>query len=110
MAWYVGQRVVCVDDNWAVPAKTNQTFPIKSEVYTIRDVVTHRGEVALRFVEILNPLVLCDDIYDKKTFYAWHFRPLTDTKKSTETGMDILREIVRNPKTPARSKQPAGVV
>jgi len=107
MAFYVGQRVVCVDDDFERPP-LGEIFPREGTVYTVRRVIVTKELAGLHLTEIVN----------KRRWYAnqlWPvevrfdfdaFRPLADTKKSTETGMEILREIVRNPKTPALSKQP----
>ncbi|MBO6542321.1 MAG: hypothetical protein JJ939_16050 [Alphaproteobacteria bacterium] len=110
MAFYVGQKVVCVDDDF-LGNEGPEIFPQKGVVYTVRELVGGRYQndaTYLRLVEIVNKRRWYRDRLwrTEPCFTVEAFRPLTDTKKSTETGMEILREIVRNPKTPARSKQP----
>lgn len=93
MAFYPGQKVVCVDATWRVPDGPL----VEGRVYTV-DGVTSQPSIycgasksagfSLRLVEV--PRWRGHD-YRSDRFDASRFRPLTE--RSTETGMAILRKI-----------------
>lgn len=104
MTFHVGQKVVCVDDNFpnnAMPtmAVRRPNLPRAGAIYTVRRVFIEtfeRGrkrELALHLYEIVNPEASWkgEDGVSEIGFVATRFRPLIERK--TETGMSILRKI-----------------
>lgn len=73
--YHVGQKVVCVADNWNGRDSAKIDFPVKSEVYTIRE-LTNRGKPGFRFVEIVNPPMQWSEGFMEATFIRTAFRPL----------------------------------
>ena len=77
--FYVGQKVVCVDD---VPVQLrvgDPTFPLRSgEVYTVRGFADQRGDKCILLCEIFEP-ELADLGY-----FARRFRPAVERKTSIE--------------------------
>ncbi len=110
MAFYVGQKVVCIVGFTRLARGRDETFPIKGEVYTIREIkLDSGGDTCLRLQEIVNTPRYYAEGFTEMAFDAELFRPLVE--KGTDTGMAILKEIVRTQKTPALNpKQPAEVV
>lgn len=97
MAFYVGQKVVCVDDadhdtdprtcpgSYWVP-----NWPKHGEIYTIRNI---RGDGGVHLFEVLNPIRSWSDKPDGEVWWiSTRFRPRIE--KSTDAGMAILREIL----------------
>lgn len=103
---YIGQMVVCVDDKfpykffYRVPDRERYTlnFPVRGKIYRIRRFIGRGRGILLH--EVSNPISYLFNPEDGKSyegepsFYAWRFRPLEEKKKSTETGMTILKEIL----------------
>jgi hypothetical protein len=91
--FYLGQRVVCVDDQFPVEAfELYDHVPVAGETYTIRcfvhgfDCVKHCWGVGVLLNEIINapdPATASE-----APFGQWHFRPLEGTM--TETGSEML--------------------
>ena len=77
MAFYVGQKVVCVDDRRG-EADHSEITPVKCQIYTVRDVVEWRGQFGLRVHEILNPVDPW--LGEERAFYASRFRPVVERK------------------------------
>lgn len=74
MAFYVGQKVVCVDDSpskWGDPSLLT-----KGAIYTIRKVVMEGRGVWLDEVSHDRP----DNIFGYEAFWAWRFRPAVEKK------------------------------
>lgn len=90
MTFYVGQKVVCVEDRYFSSCK-GEMIPKKGEVLTVRSVSLERGILALRFVEIVNAPVEYADGYIECKFFSERFRPLL------EKGMKILQDIAAHP-------------
>lgn len=82
MAFHVGQKVVCVDNTGA------HKWGMKNgSIYTISDMGLFLYSGMLY------------DLYEIKTHIphawgGWRFRPIQENRKSTETGMTILRGIL----------------
>jgi hypothetical protein len=103
----VGQKVVCVRDNWSATIKAHWNCPKAGEVYTIRDIGPHHqgsGKPSIRLVEITNGLTrgyISNGV--EPNFWVARFRPIHIT--STDAGMAILRKAVtdvwQNNKVPA---------
>lgn len=82
----IGQKVVCVDDNFPPEiAKFYDHLPVKDTVYVIRDVTLgvnvrgEPGEVCLTLIGLVNP---CSNKppYPERGFSAERFRPLKDER------------------------------
>lgn len=87
MNFYVGQKVVCVDDQNYPPAafKLSPAVPTKNSVYTIRDVLTARGEPLVRLEEIVCEKHDFVDVgFVECAWWARRFRPLVERKTSIE--------------------------
>jgi len=88
----IGQRVVCVEDNWCLSKEQLLTgvgeylksVPYKGQILTIRDMIVIDRWVYLWFEEIRNPEMPPDMIVDKRiheiNFWSGHFRPVKETK------------------------------
>lgn len=91
--FYVGQEVVCIDDNWwdrdGVPPQT-YSLPQKDRVYHVRAVINREdGEgTYLLLEEIVNPE---DEEYTETEFHSDYFRPIKKTDISIFT--DILKQV-----------------
>jgi hypothetical protein len=84
MAFRVGQKVVCVDDDFAdLEAYTDSddlitlAAPSKGTVYTIR---SFKDDDAVRLVELLNPICQGFTGLEEPSFYLFRFRPVTEHK------------------------------
>jgi hypothetical protein len=101
MAFYVGQKVVCVDDItcWGPPSEMDGLT--KGRVYTIREFARHQtaGEFGVRLVEIVRPL-RWDDIIEQP-FILRRFRPVVERK----TDISIFTEML----DPSKHKKLEGV-
>lgn len=91
MSFHIGQKVVCVDDEW--DSKDGEIEPVMNHVYTVRDLGDGDEEFpCIRLVEIVNPPVFytCDGMAE----CSWaddQFRPLEEKPDSIE----LFREIAR---------------
>jgi hypothetical protein len=112
MAFRIGQKVVCVDDSCEAPG-TVCTMPsghqfvircsdldglTKGTIYTVAAVKRWHGEVDLVLSEIKRTR---DDDGDPEGFRATRFRPVQERKQSTETGMSILRSLLKSERVDA---------
>jgi hypothetical protein len=86
----VGQKVVCVDDQFPLEVTKYYTaLPIAGVTYVIREVSVgvnwkaEPGEVCLHLVGLVNP---CSDTppYPERGFNAERFRPLDEIPPATE--------------------------
>jgi hypothetical protein len=87
MSFYVGQQVVCVNDQfspWEYWRRAIRTFPTLNSVYTIR--IIRRGEdygrppfAAFCFYELINTPVLFRAGYFEPSFLSEYFRPVGKT-------------------------------
>lgn len=105
MAFYVGQKVVCVDDSPARSGSLRRV--ILNAIYTV-DGIDPETKTGIYLLEIPNDPIPPGVAW--KFPIGWsrdRFRPLTE--KKTDTGMAMLREILDretvNDKPPVR--QPA---
>ncbi len=86
MTFHVGQKVVCVDDEWKdVNWKYIPSRPVRGQVYTVRSVhITERTdgpEVSMLLNEITNPIVAWPKIGKSEgDFPAYRFRPVIERK------------------------------
>lgn len=89
MAFYVGQKVVCVDDAeiggiWVADA------PVEGEIYTITGQLTVNVYGQNRPGLLLSEIKNCDGFLG--AYCSTRFRPIIE--KSTDAGMAILHEII----------------
>ena len=89
MTFYVGQKVVCVDDGFPYP--TDERLPKKGVVYTIRDIVSYPGfGVGVRLGEIMNEPRKCAVGVIERGFLLFRFRPAVSPKTSIKVFEEIL--------------------
>ncbi len=80
-------KVICISDKWKVIDQSSEyTFPIKGEIYTIRDLFIAHGIYVIRLVEIINPM----GIEMEAWFDLRGFRPIDYTFAET-----ILENILK---------------
>ncbi len=83
MAFYVGQKVVCVDDEpGGYPGNAPNLAGLKSgAIYTVRALREHdhSGNMGLLLCEIIRP-ILSDDCGREQPFYIRRFRPAVERK------------------------------
>lgn len=94
--FYVGQKVVCVDDGGFYPnggPTSGELLPVRSQVYTVRDLVPNyvRGP-SIRLHEIANKPHAYIDLLDGSPVYECafacrRFRPVVNTDISIFTAM-----------------------
>jgi hypothetical protein len=86
MTFHVGQKIVCVDDDFAgrnMFSRIPSNLPVKNAVYTIRGFVDARGKTFIRLVEILNtPRQISGTAIEEPAFNADRFRPIVSRKTS----------------------------
>jgi hypothetical protein len=101
MAFYVGQRVECIDDGWRRPNPWVTRFPKKSEIFTIREIFISKDDgrtQCLRLDEI--QCGVCR-LGNEVGFEASSFRPIVERK----TDISIFESLLN----PANHKQLEGV-
>ncbi len=91
----VGQKVVCVDDNFPKAViLLYKSLPKKGQIYVIRDVVlgvnwkSEPGEVCLYLIGLNNPKSTTPP-YPERGFNAERFRPLEEMKQKREAEEEI---------------------
>jgi hypothetical protein len=86
MSFRVGQKVVCVDDNWGTNRCPGEVLPVKRSVYTIRgfeDCDATDPRPAIWLEEIVNPVRHDGEV----SFVTTHFRPAQKFDISIFTAM-----------------------
>lgn len=113
MTFYVGQKVVCVNDAiepwrvpWKLPKKPNLGGLSKGVVYSVRRVGLYRGVRCLWLAEIVRPEYAPG--YGEVGFGQHRFRPLVE--KGTDKGVALLKKIAEGTKQPVSIRHPEGVV
>ena len=83
MTFHVGQKVVCVDvsfdgvDPRNLPGgQYTPNWPIKGEVYTVREVFRK----SIRLVEVINPKSRFAEQFGEPAFLQRRFRPIVSRK------------------------------
>lgn len=82
----VGQKVVCVDDDWASwqvsdMRRAGIASPVKGNIYTVRSVEMMDGDAFILLSEIVNPIIVYSDI--GRGEQGWDpviFRPVVERK------------------------------
>lgn len=89
--FYVGQKVVCVDDT----PRSQKTYGLtRGRIYNVRGICENaRGEVGLQLEEILIPEKLMNG--DERGFYVDRFRPIQERKTDITVFTEILRKATR---------------
>lgn len=87
MAFYVGQKVVCVNDDWSMKLTKWERFkamfrrpdtdPVQGSVYTIREIVSHEARSWLRFYECENRPEMG---FGEPAYLITSFRPVVERK------------------------------
>lgn len=92
MSFYVGQRVVCVDDNWTNFDWCQHTpnKPTKGAVYTIRKLYYPPEGLACLLQEIVNPMRQWSLAFGEGGFMCRRFRHVVEKK----TDISIFTEIL----------------
>lgn len=99
MAFRVGQKVVCINDDWEELDGPEVVYPRKDAIYTVREVDAAPDETFLAFRELVNPPQDYNEGYLECHFAAINFRPIVERK--TDTGFAILEEIRKRESVPA---------
>lgn len=106
MTFYVGQKVVCVDNSdreFIHGSESVACWLMVGTVYTVRRTM-HRHRKLVWLAGINRRRTRNGIDWADSGFFADRFRPLTERKSSTETGMSILREIVQRETVDVPSK------
>lgn len=90
-----GQRAVLVDDSWSYLCFGVEIMPVLNSIYTIREVITLNGHVAVRLVEIKNPVLEYGDGTNEIAFRASRFRPVVERKSD----ISIFRAMLNHSKS-----------
>lgn len=93
--FYVGQKVVCVDDEFIDPSWEFVPYkPTKNKVYTVLKYALERFDTctdfALWLVELPNPHVDWVNGFREIGFWSARFRPLVEKKTSIELFQKML--------------------
>lgn len=107
MTFRVGQKIVCINDDGFNDHRWCFNYPVKGEVYTVRELVTGpRGVPSIRLIEIKNRVGFSDDgsMRGEPCFTMRRFRPVV--KKKTDIGFahEILRKASRTKETVASGR------
>jgi hypothetical protein len=112
--WYIGQKVVCVDDNWRHkdhPKHWHTIYPILKQIYTIREISKSedaKGPIeghSFRFYEIKNKKDWFVNGYGEPNFFDWHFEPLVEKKTDISTFKKLLVPTTIETKVKRRVKE-----
>lgn len=95
--FYVGQKVVCVNDAFSSHGKQGESIPKKGSTYTIRDVINESGRSSVTLVEIINDKMMYENylgqvIFGECRFFADRFKPLQELKAPLLTFEKIREE------------------
>jgi len=87
MAFQIGQRVVCIDNRFAL-FYGDELLPRIGQILTIRELQTHNPLIlGLIFEEVRNPKLYYPAGFMECSFDARGFRPVVDTDISIFTAM-----------------------
>lgn len=77
----VGQKVVCIDDDWNhLSYMPTQNMPNKGEIYTVREIEIFGNDVGIRLCEVVNkPWRSPDGLLMEQAFDIDAFRPIDYT-------------------------------
>jgi hypothetical protein len=99
--FYVGQKVVCVSDDWWLNGERHDRWykrlPVCGEVYTIRSIVVLNefmgGIAGLKLEEFIFPDGSRFDGNGEGAFIATHFRPVIERKTDISIFTRILDDV-----------------
>lgn len=97
-------KVVCINDNWQHKASDGSLrprfpdliYPVKGQVYTIRQILTFENAPFYLFDEIKNPEMIWILGVHEMCFATYFFRPVTDIselQKLTKIKTHELEEV-----------------
>lgn len=91
----VGMKIVCL----GIPVYTTQplVYPIKGQIYTVREVTKCLDEyIGIQLLELPDQIAYFEKYkgYHRVSWEREHFRPLS----SVDKGMEVLRSILVNPR------------
>jgi hypothetical protein len=95
--YYVGQKVICVDDTFTALRSFNEILPVKGTVYTVREIlpeITADRGVGLRLVEIRNKKNHYQGGFLECRFVPRRFRPVCTSK----TNISVFTAMLTNTK------------
>jgi hypothetical protein len=95
MAFRIGQKVVCVDDDWQEaghePPHPSEVDPVLGGIYTIRGIEGHADSLYFVLQEIVNPP---RGSGNETWFEAVAFRPVVELKTDISIFTRMLKEKV----------------
>jgi hypothetical protein len=97
----VGQKVVCVDENWRARPYQWEALPKKGEIYTIRQIDCERDGIGVRLHEIHNKLHEYAEGFGEVRFNSSHFRPVVDI---SDLQAIVREQMLGKPRTIAPDK------
>lgn len=102
----VGDKVVYVDGEWPVyhvewNLARGVAFPVRGNVYTVREIELEHDSSFIRLVEIVNPSLHYGDGFAEVAFDIASFRPVKKTKTDISIFQKIDREIFSKGKVSA---------
>lgn len=80
MSFKIGQKVVCIN-HFICAGTTDDTYPVKGEIYTIREIrealtPKYRGHISFLFEEIHNRSQYYPWGFLEPSFLSYRFRPI----------------------------------
>ena len=96
---YIGNKVICINDNWREMHFKDIELPIAKKIYTIRDIIEDGPNIGLLFTEIINPIKPLSFEFSTGIFHIEmgfdikNFQPLI--KKSIEQDISIFSKILK---------------
>lgn len=101
MAFYIGDKVVCIDDTMQSHTITELKKNVpnwvkKDEQYTIRNILDNKGIVTgILLEEIHNPVLYFDKIggFQEPAFAEWRFRKLAKNEIMEEVEQEVLEMV-----------------
>lgn len=88
--WHVGQKIVCVNDNYA--NYDGENWIVKWSIYTIREIARRPdGLPGFRLVEVVNrPRLYRGGIFAECDFNSKYFRPVVEPRADISIFHSIL--------------------
>lgn len=101
MAFYIGDKVVCIDDTMQSHTITELKKNVpnwvkKDEQYTIRNILDNKGIVTgILLEEIQNPVLYFEKIggFQEPAFAEWRFRKLAKNEIMEEVEQEVLEMV-----------------
>lgn len=88
--FYVGQKVVCIDDSDIYTSVYNEITPKKGIEYTVRDVCDNES---IRLVEIINEPQLYIGGFMECLFRPFRFAPLETYGETYSIAIQLIQEL-----------------